>query len=150
MDFAVQINRFETLGIYDYRFDEGDNVVANSSSAQFYYNYLCLPLSDSNYDKKSIESYYDVNFVEFLPTSTVQEENITISNSDLINKNTELESENVRLRSQIDDLIAQSESDSSVAENQAVKRIILDLRITLKQGKEDRDFSTDFPYMPIK
>lgn len=150
MEFNAQINKFQTLGVYSYKFDEVGNVIANSSSMEFSYNYLSLPLWNSNYNNTKIESYYDVDFVEFVP-----EEPILTENSDDLLKsaqatNQDLVAENSQLQSRIDELVSSSEEDSSVAENSAIKQVILDLRMALKQGKEEKDFSVTFPYTPLK
>ena len=143
MRFSYKIDKFQTLGEYDYKFDEVGNVIADSSSLQFPYNYLCFPLMDLNYDTKAIETYYDVNFTEFESSIKGSE---TVGGSPT--ENYELFQENTQLKTKIDELIKLSESDSSIASNEVIKQVILDLRIALKQGDKDRDFSVDFPYMP--
>lgn len=142
--FHSKINKFQTIGDYDYKFDEVGNVIVDSSSMEFSHNYLSLPLLNLNYDAKKIESFYDVNFTEFSP-AIVQDQ----PPSDILEPvNFELLEENAQLKIKIDELIKLSESDSSIASNEVVKQVILDLRIALKQGIEERDFSTDFPYTP--
>jgi len=143
MEFNNQINKFQTLGLYDYKFDEVGNVIANSASAEFSYNYLALPLRDMVYDTQSITAYYDVDFTEFVPALVPVSATDTTINS---TANQDLITENNQLKSKIDDLIQLSESNSAVAKNDAIKRVILDLRIALKEGKEDREFSDVFPY----
>lgn len=147
MDFSVQINKFKTLGEYDYKFDEVGNVIVNSSSAEFSYNYLSLPLLDFYYDNKAVESYYDVNFTEFIPVKT----NVSpvVNTEEIQQNNQQLLEENTKLKQKIEEFVQLSETDSSISENEAVKRVILDLRMELKQGESDKDFSTDFPYTPI-
>lgn len=146
MEFSPQINKFQTLGTYNYKFDEVGNVIANSASAEFSYNYLCLPLMDSVYDNQSIESYYDVNFVEFVPPEVTEEAELAQENEDVAQQNAVLEQENIALKSQIDELVAASENDSSIAKNDAIKQVIIDLRIKSGEGKETRDFNDEFPY----
>lgn len=146
MDFSVQINEFQTSGKYDYKFDEVGNVMVNSSSMIYQYNYIGLPLMDVVYDDQSVESYYDLNFTEFIPVSNINESDI--DTEQLSQSNQELIQENTELKSKINTFIKLSESDSSVAESDSIKRVILDLRIALKQGEEDREFSDTFPYTP--
>jgi hypothetical protein len=156
MEFNAQINKFQTLGIYNYKFDEVGNVIANSSSMEFSYNYLSLPLWNSNYNNTKIQSYYDVNFAEFVPEEPIltDDGNLIESSDDLLENvqttNQDLAAENSQLLSRIDELVSLSEEDSSVAENSAIKQVILDLRMALKQGKEEKDFSVTFPYTPLK
>jgi len=145
MDFSAQINTFRSLGVYEYKFDEVGNVIANSSSLEFSYNYLALPLLNSVYDVESIKSYYDINFTEFVP---IQEEEIQVETTETQQQNSQLTEENTQLRATIDELIESSESDSSVARDEAVKNVIIELRIALGEGKEEKDFSIDFPYTP--
>jgi hypothetical protein len=143
MNFNQEISDFQRFGSYTYVLDEVGNVVVNSGSAVFSYNYLALPLQTMVYDNANIIKYYTPTFSEFTPISTTPETIVQNNGTDTV-----LQEENIALRSQVDDLIRKSETDSSVAESQAVKRIIIDLRIALKQGKEDRDFSVTFPYTP--
>jgi len=148
MEFSSQINKFQTLGAYEYKFDEAENVIANSASIEFSYNYLSLPLLNSVYDNASIESYYDVNFVEFVPVKA--EPIVSESETAAVESNTTLIEENALLKEKIDELISRSENDPSIAENEATKRVILDLRISLKQGRFDDDFAEEFPYSPLE
>jgi len=145
MEFSSQIDQFQTAGAYDYKFDEVGNVIANSSSAIFQYNYLCLPLMDVVYDPKSIESYYNVEFEEFLPAEETIDETETqpsIFTEELEN----VKAENEELKTKLDDLVLASEESSTEAERQATKDVIIELRKALKQGVEDKDFSEEFPY----
>lgn len=144
MDFPSKINQFQTIGTYDYKFDEVGNVIVNSSSTTFQYNYLCLPLMDVVYDPKSIESYYNVQFEEFLPTVEIIDEisDTPVGMEELEN----IKAENEELKTRLDDLVLESEDNSTEAERQATKDVILELRKSLKEGVEDRDFSEEFPY----
>lgn len=147
MEFSPQINKFQTLGTYDYKFDEVGNVIASSASAEFSYNYLALPLRDAVYDTTAIESYYDVNFVEFVPPDVAETaEEQDAANEAMLQENAALTKENAELKSQLDDLVASSEDDPSAAQKEAMKQVIIDLRIKLGQGKEERDFNEEFPY----
>ena len=146
MEFTSQINKFQTAGLYNYKFDEAGNVISNSASADFSYHYLSLPLLNSVYDNKAIASYYDINFSEFVIPPTKPDATISINSETTRQSNQQLVVENEQLKTKINDLVILSESDSSVAKNDAIKRVILDLRISLKEGKEDRDFSDSFPY----
>ena len=155
MEFSVPINQFQTLGIYNYKFDEVGNVIADSSSMEFSYNYLSLPLWNSNYDNNEIESYYNVNFVEFIAPSPIIESGslggeTTVPNlSETLSTNQQLSEENAALTDRINELVSLSEEDSSVAQNEAVKQVILELRIALKEGKDTSEFSEEFPYTPL-
>ena len=145
MDFPSKINQFQTIGTYDYKFDEVGNVIVNSSSTTFQYNYLCLPLMDVVYDPKSIESYYNVQFEEFLPAPESNEvpDDLPIMDFEELES---VKAENEELKTRLDDLVLESEDNSTEAERQATKDVILELRKALGEGVEDRDFSEEFPY----
>ena len=114
MQFSSQINKFQTLGTYDYKFDEAENVIANSASAEFSYNYLSLPLMNSVYDNTSIESYYDVNFTEFVPVKAEP----VIGETATIDSNVSLIEENSLLRDKINELISKSFPQSPSTQHQ--------------------------------
>ena len=46
-------------------------------------------------------------------------------------------------------MISASESDSSSADLQAIRDIVLSLRVQLGQGGNSSDFENKFPYLPI-
>lgn len=145
MDFSSKINQFQTIGTYDYKFDEVGNVIVNSSSTTFQYNYLCLPLMDVVYDPKSIKSYYNIQFEEFLPTTETTNE--IINQPSIVMEELEnVKAENKELKTRLNNLVSASENNSTEAEKQATKNVILELRKALKEGIEDRDFFEEFPY----
>jgi len=146
-DFALQISNFEKYGTFNYRFDEAGNIILNPSSSTFQQNYLTLPLTNVNYNDNKIASFYDPTFTEFVkPEFSTTSSNIPIDVVDQINS---LESQNQNLQIQLNELISQSELNSSAASLQAIKDIILGLRIQLGQGFSSADFESDFPYLPI-
>lgn len=145
-DFSLQIQNFEKYGTFNYRFDEAGNVILNPSSSVFQQNYLSLPLTNVNYSDNKIASFYDATFTEFVKPESTTPSNIPIDVVDQINS---LESQNQNLKTQLDDLISQNELNSSAANLQAIKDIILGLRIQIGQGFSSTDFETDFPYLPI-
>lgn len=149
MDFVKEINDFKTVGAYSYKFDSVENVIAQSSSVEFSYHYLALPLSNLLYDNEKIESNFDVNFSEFVTSeTTVPEETPTISIDDQQERISELEEENQTLKSKLNSLIEKTETDDSAANAEVTKQIILDLRVALKQGQSADDFLDEFPYEP--
>jgi SMC interacting uncharacterized protein involved in chromosome segregation len=66
-----------------------------------------------------------------------------------INQINSLESQNQNLQNQLNELISQSELNNSTANLQAIKDIILGLRIQIGQGLSSSDFENEFPYLPI-
>lgn len=146
--FRQQITEFERYGTYSYEYDSVGNVIFNSSSNDFSEVYLAFPLSNFVYDNGKIESFYDPTFTEFLPTTGSQ-----IVSVDMERLQSELDAEktrNAELTQQLDSLISSTETDSSVADREAVKQVILELRKALGQGRVDSDFSEDFPYTPLR
>lgn len=146
--FTQQITDFQRYGTYAYGYDSVGNVIFNSSSNDFSQVYLAFPLQNFVYDGGKIQSFYDPAFVEFLPTTGSQK-----MSADAEQLQAELDSEkakNKEMTQQLNTLIAASETSSSVADKEATKQVILELRKALKQGRVDSDFSDDFPYTPIK
>jgi hypothetical protein len=145
-DFALQISNFEKYGSFNYRFDEAGNVILNPSSSIYQQNYIAIPLTNVNYNNK-IYSFYDNTFTEFVkPDPTEVGSNIP---EDVVNQINSLETQNQELQTRLDTLIAQSELDNSAANLQAIRDIVLGLRIQLGQGFSAADFESEFPYMPI-
>lgn len=145
-DFSGDIQNFERYGTYTYKFDAVGNLTFDSGSSDFSRVYLAFPLRNVVYNNAKIEATYDPTFTEFLPSplTLVQE------NSEEIQQQIDLlETENASLKSQLNSLTDQSNSDSSVADKVATKQVILELRKALGQGRVDSDFSEDFPYSPI-
>ncbi len=146
-DFALQISNFEKYGTFNYRFDEAGNVILNPSSSIFQQNFLSLPLSNVNYNSAKVNSFYDSTFTEFTKPETTN--NTSSLPTDVVDQINSITAQNTELQSKLDTLIAQSELDNTAANQQAVKDIILGLRIQLGQGFSSDDFETDFPYLPI-
>lgn len=142
-DFSKEIDDFEKYGIYDYKFDEGGNLVFKENPIYFTEQFVSIPLIDYVYDVQKIISFYNIEFSEFLPT-TIQSESITqnIESSNLETENKELKEQLSLLTERVDENITESE-------RLAIKQVILELRISLNQGIAERDFSTTFPYLPL-
>jgi hypothetical protein len=143
-NFSKDIENFERYGTYVYKFDAIGNLTFDSSSLDFSRVYLALPLKNPVYNNSKIEAFYDPTFTEFIPAP----ETIEVSN-DVQKQVNVLEEENATLKSQLETLTSQSESDDSAADRLATKQVILELRKSLGEGRVDSDFSEDFPYAPI-
>lgn len=143
-DFSKQISEFQKHGTYDYKFDEGGNLVFNQFSTKFNEHYLSIPLINFGYNNSKIESFYNLDFKEFIPTTTkkVLTEQVSV-------EVTQLTTENKELKDKLTELIKISDSNTTESERLAIKQVILDLRLQLKQGKFITDFSDAFPYLPI-
>jgi len=146
-DFLQDIAKFQKDGNYIYKFDSAGNLYFNSSSADFSQVYLSLPLTNVVYNNVKIEKFYDPNFLEFTPTiiTTASLANIDDLQSQLV----VVQQENVTLKSHLDNLIAENETTSNSSDSQAVKQIILELRIAIGQGRVAANFSDTFPYPPL-
>jgi len=146
-DFSQEIDQFQKDGTYTYKFDSAGNLYFNSSSADFSQVYLSLPLTNVIYNNAKIEKFYDPEFKEFTPTPTTTASAVTVN--ELQTQLGVVQQENVSLKSQLDNLIAENQVTSNASDSQAVKQIILDLRIALGQGRVASNFSDTFPYVPL-
>ncbi len=147
-DFSQDIQNFQRYGTYTYKFDSVGNMTFNSSSTNFNQVYLAFPLSNVRYNNSKIQTMYNIDFEEFIPTTS----SITTSTENVDNLQQQLDviqQENVTLKTQLDSVIAQNEQSGSSATDLAIKQVVLELRKALGQGRVDSDFSTDFPYTPI-
>ncbi len=145
--YKKQIDNFQRYGEYTYVFDEVGNVVFNSSSGDFSQVFLGLPLQNYVYDNTKIVSFYDPTFTEFIPQTTTG-----ITEEQIQDMQNELEAQKIQtdeLTNQLEALIAANESNPTAAEKEATKRVILELRKALGEGRVDSDFSEDFPYTSL-
>jgi hypothetical protein len=148
--FSKDIDNFEKYGTYTYEFDEAGNIVANSQSDKFSQVYLAFSLENINYNEGKIKSFYDENFVEFIPLSQEEREQ-TEEEIREIQENLEAEIvKNEQLTEQLNDLIEKTESNEPMANTMATKQVIIELRRALGEGDVESDFSDEFPYTPIK
>lgn len=148
-DFSQDISNFQRTGVFVYKFDDVGNLIFNSSSADFSQVYLAFPIFNITYNNAKINTFYDTNFTEFIPTPTGSV--ITSDNMDNLQQQLDtVQQENATLKNQLDDLIVQTENSSSAADQMAIKQVILELRKSLGQGRVDSDFSETFPYTAIR
>jgi len=146
-DFSQNIQSFQRYGVYDYKFDDVGNLTFDSSSSDFSRVYVAFPLRNPIYNNTKIQTFYDPTFTEFVPSA----KEITSADVEGIQQQVDvLTEENTALKSQLDTLTAQSDTNSSGADQLATKQVILELRKALGQGRVDSDFSEDFPYAPIR
>lgn len=143
IDFSEEIDNFKKYGVYDYKFDVGGNLVFKKNSLYFEERYLSIPLISYVYDDKKINSFYDTQFSEFVV------ENFPTENLFQKPEFENLENENKQLKEKLASLVERVDENITESERLAVKQIILDLRIALKQGVSEKDFSITFPYLPI-
>lgn len=146
IDFTVQVNNFEKHGTFNYRFDEAGNIILNPSSSTFQQHYLSLPLSNINYNNSKIVSFYKPTFTEFVAPLT---SSTNMTSTDIADQINSLTAQNQELQDRLDNVIALNELSDSAANIQAVKDIIIALRIQIGQGFSTSDFQSDFPYLPI-
>lgn len=143
IDFSKEIDAFQKYGTYDYKFDEGGNLVFKKNPTKFTEKYLSIPLTNYVYNGQKISSFYNTEFLEFVPTIGPTTSVIKYQES------SELELENKELKERLTLLTEKADENITESERLAIKQIILELRISLKQGEAERDFSTTFPYLPI-
>lgn len=148
--FGQEINNFERYGTYTYKFDEAGNSVVNAKSDEFSQVYLAFTLGNFVYDNSKIESFYDPTFTEFIPASQIEQQK---TEAEVLQMQEDLIAEKEKtatLTQQLDTLVAENESDSSAANDQATKQVIIELRKELGQGNVESDFSEEFPYTPVR
>lgn len=144
-DFSKQINEFQRDGTYEYKFDEGGNLNFSEPTNIFEEKYVSIPLINYRYNNIKILSLYDLKFREFVPT-TIDISVISNTTTDRVN---DLVTENEKLKEKLNVLTIISDANMTDAERVAIKQIIIELRVQLKQGIAERDFSTTFPYLPL-
>jgi len=148
-DFSQQIANFVNYGTYNYKLDEVGNEVLNPSSSVFQQVYFSLPLGNYVYSNSKILSFYDSQFTEFIPSISTPIVESSSFSQEVIDKIDAITNENKQLQGQLDSLIKVSEMNSSSADIQAAKSIIVGLRIQLGEGTTTSDFQTVFPYFPV-
>jgi len=100
-DFSQQIANFINYGTYNYKLDEVGNEILNPSSSIFQQVYFSLPLGNYVYSNSKILSFYDPQFIEFIPitpTSIVESSSFSQETIDKINAIT---NENQQLQGQL-------------------------------------------------
>jgi len=143
-NFNVDIENYKRYGTYNYNFDGVGNLTFNNASSNFNQNYIAFPLNNIIYNKSKIESIYDVNFNEFIVQSQITS---SVSTEELIYKINMVENENQSLRNELNNIINSSDLDIN---SLAIKQVIIELRISLGEGKIESDFSNTFPYTAIR
>ena len=146
-DFSQDIKNFRQNGTYTYKFDEVGNLTFNSSSSDFSKVCVAFPLVNIFYNNNKLDAFYNPNFEEFVPTTSSLQPTASV---DILQQMDSIQQENALLKTQLDSLVAQSETSSSVADQMATKQVIFELRKALGQGRVESDFSDTFPYTPIR
>lgn len=145
-DFSKNIQDFTRYGTYTYKFDATGNLSFDSGSSDFSRVYLAFPLRNVVYNTNKIEAFYDIEFEEFGTSTAPVNSNIDEESQIQVNN---LEEENASLKTQLEILTTQIDNSDNAANAMAIKRVIIELRSALGQGRVDSDFSDEFPYSPI-
>ena len=148
-DFSQQIANFTNNGTYNYLFDVAGNEVLNVSSSTFQQVYFSLPLGNYIYNNSKIDSFYDVEFTEFIPTQPTSSSMSASFPQDAIDQINAITNQNVQLQNQLQSLVASNIMNSGSADVQSTMNIIINLRIQLGQGSTSSDFEDTYPYLPI-
>lgn len=146
-DFDTDIKNFSNYGTFIYKLDEAGNVILNPSSSVFQQHFISIPLVDYLYNIQKILSFYNPNFIDFPKLEVTS--SASMLPLDVVEQINTITKQNTELQSRLDSLIAQSEVTSTSADQQAIKDIVIGLRIQLQQGNSSLDFQSDFPYLPI-
>ena len=123
MDFSTQIKNFINTGTLVPQIDDGGNVYLNGSSSNFNQNYVSIPLQVSYYNTSSIESYYPIEFTEFISNNR---STTTPTITDLMSQISNLQAITSSLSTQLNDVILEQSSNSNSADIQASKQVILE------------------------
>ena len=135
-------------GSVNTRTDSFGNYVMNSdfNKLNVSESIVSIPLMTYEYKPYELSTTFDFEFREFINDEITPTIALTIQSEEL--RQTELKLEEVS--KQLELLIAEkNNTDRSKAEQMAVKSTIIQLRKTLKEGTDDIDFSTEFPYLPL-
>jgi len=146
-DFSVQIANYKNYGTYDFKFDNVGNEILNPSSSIFQQVYFIIPFGNVIYNNSKLLSFYDPVFKEFIPFTGSSE--VSVFPQEAIDEINAITYDNIQLQNQLQNFINMSEQDSGAADIEAVRNIIIGLRIQLGQGIMATDFDTVFPYLPI-
>lgn len=146
-DFSQQIANYKNYGTYIYKFDSVGNEVLNPSSSIFQQVYFSLPFGNVVYDDSKLLSFYDPTFSEFIPATSSQQ--VSVFPQEAIDEIDAITYDNIQLQNQLNAFLSANEQDSGAADVEAVRNIIIGLRIQLGQGVMATDFDTIFPYLPI-
>ncbi len=147
-DFSQEIQNFQRYGSYVYKFDNVGNLIFDSSSVDFSRVYLAFPIRNFVYNNSKIQTFYDPTFTEFIPVALTTTSTQTVA--DVQSQVDSLQAENDSLKYQLDTLTVQADANITPADQLATKQVILELRKSSEQGRVDSDFSSDFPYAPIR
>lgn len=140
------INNFLFTSQFTNNLDDMGNIILNVSASTANEIFIAVNLNDNNYNNQTINNLYDVS----ITTANVDNNNENlISMEDLKNSYNYVVTENETLRTKLDELISQIDSNSSQAEIVALKNLILTLRIQLGEGKVESDFGLEFPYQAL-
>ena len=140
------INNFLFTSQFTNNLDDMGNIILNVSASAANEIFIAVNLNDNNYNNQTIGNLYDVS----ITTVNVDNNNENlISMEDLKNSYNYVVTENETLRTKLDELISQIDSNSSQAEIVALKNLILTLRIQLGEGKAESDFGLEFPYQAL-
>lgn len=145
-NFDQDIQNFKRNGTYEFKFDNVGNLTFNSSSEDFSQVYLSFPLYNITYNNSKISNFYVTSFTEFVAQPVIE---ITASVDTLTQQLNTLRVENTTIKQQLDALIEQSNTDSSISKDAAIKQVIIGLRIALGQGRMESNFSPNFPYAAL-
>jgi hypothetical protein len=146
-DFSQDIHNFQRYGTYEYKFDSVGNLTFNSSSADFSQVFVAFPLLNVFYNNNKIKSFFNVQFEEFVPQTITSSVDTTAALQEQLQN---IQQENITLKTQLDNLVTQTEDSGSVADQMATKQVIFELRKALGEGRVESDFSDTFPYTALR
>jgi len=143
MSIKSQINDFLLTGQFTNNIDEFGNVNLYISSSNANEQYIAFELINFNYKKEEIENLYDVGITEIQTEPIVQKQ---VFDQSFLTEYNKVLYENQDLKEKLNQLVDEVQSDPSKSQLSAARDLIVELRIKLKQGNKQEDFSDVFPF----
>ena len=142
------LQTFKDTGVFSNNIDAFGNfqlVFNNNKTTDGTYYYSNIDLKTLEYDNNKIVDTNSTQFNELQTLETVPTQDIAV----VLQKYNEQLAENRILNETVNSLVEKYENNDDKQVIAAMKTEIIDLRISLGQGKVPSDFSDDFPFLPL-
>lgn len=137
-DSGVFSNNIDSFGNFQLVFNND-----KTTDGTYYYSNIDLKTLEYNIDKIVDTNSTQFNELQTLETAPTQDIAVVLQ------KYNEQLAENRILNETVNNLIEKYENNDDKQVIAAMKTEIIDLRISLGQGKVPSDFSDDFPFLPL-
>lgn len=142
------LQTFKDTGVFSNNIDAFGNfqlVFNNNKTTDGTYYYSNIDLKTLEYNTDKIVDTNSTQFNELQTLETVPTQDIAV----VLQKYNEQLAENRILNETVNSLVEKYENNDDKQVIAAMKTEIIDLRISLGQGKVPSDFSDDFPFLPL-